>query len=70
MCPWCKTKYILLFKIPSKLNIFKRLWAWLRRLREKLGKLCETRIEDMKADAVAFFIEEIFGQEPEEIFGE
>ena len=48
---------------------------WFEGFEKKMRKLyteyCETRIHDMKADAIATFIEEeIFGQEPAEIFGE
>lgn len=40
-----------------------------KELREKYAKLCETRIENIADDAVAFFIEELLDQEPEEILG-
>lgn len=36
-------------------------------LKQKYAKLCETRIGNMKDDAVAFFIEELLNAEAEEI---
>lgn len=36
-------------------------------LKKIYAKLCETRISNMKDDAVAFFIEELFDAEAEEI---
>jgi len=53
---------------------YDKLKKWFEDFEEKMrikyAELCETRIHDMKADAVASFIEdEIFGQEPSEILG-
>jgi len=53
-------------------NSITEKWArgFEKKMRIKYAEFCETRIHDIKADAIATFIEdEIFGQEPSEILG-
>jgi len=39
-------------------------------LKDKYREVCKTRIQNIADDAIAFFIEELTGLEPEELLGE
>lgn len=57
----------LLGKLKHDYNVWSK--AFEQQLREIYEQLCKTRVENIADDAVAFFIEKLLDQEPEEILG-